>query len=469
MKDVVVVVLAAGEGTRMKSSLPKVLGPVGGRPMLCRVLQSCRQAGLMDFRVVVSPSAASLIEGQCQGLGARFYLQNPTDGLGTASALRAAKLEDLQEEDKYVWVIHGDHPCIRPQDLQRFLHQFQEKRPDLGVGTALLENPGRLGRIVRKDNSIYTVVEVADASEQTLKIKEVCTGMYLGKASLFNRYLPQIGRENRKNEFYLTDIVNKAVLGQAKVEALSVSPHVAMGVNTQYELMQANRFLFVHKALYLLEQGVTILDPYHTYIEEEVSVEKSCVIYPNSTIRGDSILHPYCVVEPNNYIVESEIGAHSRIQAFCYIENSKIGKNVKIGPFAHLRNQTEIGDDCEVGNFVEMKSTQFGSASKAKHLSYLGDSEVGKNCNIGCGTITCNYGADRKKHKTSIGDEVFVGSDSQLVAPVHLGKGSMVASGTTVTKDIPSGALAIARSPQINKEGLALRFSKDKDVSGSGS
>ena len=459
-KDFTVVVLAAGQGTRMKSSLPKVLHPVGGRPMLWRLLQSCKKAGLVDIRVVVPPSF-SLIKERCQSLGVSFYPQAQRNG--TASALMAAKLEDLKGENKYVLVVHGDHPCIRPKDFQSLMEAFQKTVPDLGVVTATLENPGKLGRIVRKDGAIYTIVEVCDASPQTLKIPEICTGIYIARAGLLNNYLPQIGNENAKKEFYLTDIVNLAVLGKERVETFSAPPPVAMGVNTQRDLMQANRFLFLHKAFYLLEQGVSIIDPYHTYIEEEVSVGSSCVIYPGTFLRGSSTLESHSFIEPNNYIFNSQIGAHSTIKASCYIEDSIVGKHGKIGPFAHLRNKTELGEHCEVGNFVEMKSTQLGSQSKAKHLSYLGDSEVGQDCNIGCGTITCNYAVDRKKYKSRIEDEVFVGSGSQLVAPIHIGKRAIIASGTTVTKDVPSEALALARSPQVNKKDYASRFYKAKD------
>ncbi len=353
---------------------------------------------------------------------------------------------------------------ITAEDLKGFISDYREQKLDLALISVELDNPAEFGRIVRQSGQLKTIVEAKDASAETLKIKEVNTGIYVVKASLLQKYLPQIKNNNSKKEFYLTDLLSLAIEGGHKVQAICTkNKNVAHGVNNQVELAAATRIAHQMKNLQLLTAGVIIIDPTNTYIEESVAVGPGTVIYPGVFIRGNTTIGSFCVLEPNVFISESEIKDSVQIRAGSYLENAKVLSQAKVGPYARLRPETEIGESAQVGNFVEMKKVKFGAGSKAGHLTYLGDAEVGKDVNIGCGTITCNYAADRKKYKTIIGDNVFVGSDSQLVAPVEVGAGAIIASGSTITKNVPADALAIARARQENKEGLATRYNKKKD------
>ena len=318
--------------------------------------------------------------------------------------------------------------------------------------TCIKKDPGQFGRVIRHQGVVRAIVEAKDASAETLKIKEVNTGMYLAKSEVLQDYIPRIQNLNSKGEYYLTDIISLTVDDQCKVAPIVAPSRVSFGVNTQLELARASKFVFNNKARQLLESGVLMLDPKNTYVEPSVLVAPGSVIHPNVYLKGETKIGPFTSIEPNSFIVDSEIGESVIIRANSYLEKCKIKNRASIGPFARLRPETEIGEEAHVGNFVEMKKVKFGDKSKAGHLSYLGDAEVGADTNIGCGTITCNYAVDRKKYKTKIGSGVFVGSDTQFVAPVTIGDNAVIASGSTIVKDVPSRALAIARSHQHNKE-----------------
>lgn len=451
------IILAAGKGTRMKSSLPKVLHPVAGQPMILRAIQACRDAGVEDIRVVVG-HGKELVQQVIEPTGARAFVQ--THQLGTADAVKAADVASLEGT---VLILNGDHPLLGAEDLKDFLGEFKEQGAAVAVVTVELDDPGSFGRIVRSGGSLRAIVEAKDASPETLKIHEVNTGLYLVKASALQEYLPQIDNNNKQQEFYLTDLIEIALESQQRVIGIKGNSRVAFGVNSQMELAQANKEVFRKKARALMEEGVIILDPENTYIEDGVKVGASTMIYPNVFLKGRTTVGSFCVIEPGCFILDSELAEHVEVKANSYLESAKVGSGCAVGPFARLRPETVLEQDCKIGNFVELKKAKLGKGVKASHLSYLGDAEIGEDTNVGCGTITCNYAADRKKYKTVIGKNVFVGSDSQFVAPITVGDNAVIGSGSTITKDVPSGALAVARGKQFTKENYTPKAPAKKD------
>jgi len=446
------IILAAGKGTRMCSPLPKVLHPVAGIPMIHKVIHACLGSGAEDIRLVVG-FQSNLVKNVSNILPVNCYEQlNP---LGTADAVKAAQIDSIEG---LILIINGDHPLIQAQDLKSIIREFQESKSDLAVVTAEVKNPGSLGRIVRHHGELMAIVEAKDASQETLKIKEVNSGLYIVKSDVLKDLLPQVQNNNSQREYYLTDIITLGKEQEYKVSAIKSTPTVAFGVNTQEELARANRIIFRRKTKALMEQGVVIIDPKNTYVEEEVEIGPGSVIYPGAYLRGKTKSGAFCVFEPHCFVIDCHLGDSVEVRAGSYLEKSKLHNKVSVGPYARLRPETELGEESHIGNFVELKKVKFGKKSKAGHLTYLGDAEIGEDVNIGCGTITCNYAADRKKYKTKIGNRVFVGSDVQFVAPVEVGEGSIIASGTTVTEDVPAKALAIARAKQVNKENYATKF-----------
>jgi bifunctional UDP-N-acetylglucosamine pyrophosphorylase/glucosamine-1-phosphate N-acetyltransferase len=442
-----VIVLAAGRGVRMKSNLPKVLHPVAGSPMILRILNQARAAGAVETRVVVGYGEA-LVRQVVEPVGGVCHKQ--VDQKGTADAVRAAQPSSLTGP---VLILNGDHPLIQAEDIKRIVEEHLAGSQGITLVTAKVKNPGSYGRIVRSQGVLKAIVEAKDASKETLKIREVNTGIYMLDAATLNELLPKISNANAQKEFYLTDIISLAIEGGIPVGTLTLKPHVARGVNSQEELADATRRIFARKVKQLMADGVLVLDPRTTYVEDSVQVGASSVLYPNTFLKGGTKLGSFCVVEPNSFLNNVRCEDSVQIKAGCYLEDCVIRHKAVVGPYARLRPETEIGEDARVGNFVEMKKVKFGAGAKAGHLTYLGDAEIGEGTNIGCGTITCNYAADKKKYKTKIGKNVFVGSDTQFVAPITVGDGAVIGSGSTITKDVPAQALAVARGKQIIKEG----------------
>jgi bifunctional UDP-N-acetylglucosamine pyrophosphorylase/glucosamine-1-phosphate N-acetyltransferase len=440
------IVLAAGKGTRMQTPFPKVIHPVAGRPMIERVIGAVKESGAGEVRVVVGFGEA-LVRQIAEPLGAVCYKQNRQNGTG--DAVRSAAPETLQGD---VVILNGDHPLMEAADIRKFLEEFRACGAGLAVVTAELVDPANFGRIIRRQDRVMAIVEAKDASHETLKVREINTGIFIVKAEILNTLLPQIQNHNKQNEFYITDLVSLAVEAGIKVEGILADARVALGVNTQMELAAATRDVYARKARRLMESGVILLDPTATFIEDTAEVAAGAVIYPNVFLRGKTEVGAMTVIEPGCVITDGKIGGGVHMKAGCYVTEAQVGDQVQIGPYAHLRPGTEVGTAAQIGNFVEMKNVKFGPGAKANHLTYLGDAEVGENTNIGCGTITCNYAADRKKYVTKIGKDCFIGSDSQFIAPVTVGDGAYVGSGSTITKDVPSGALAVTRAKQIIKE-----------------
>jgi bifunctional UDP-N-acetylglucosamine pyrophosphorylase / glucosamine-1-phosphate N-acetyltransferase len=445
-KNITAIILAAGKGTRMASPLPKVLHPVAGKPMVLNIIEACKQANVKDLRIVLG-HGLNLVKAVVEPLGVNTFIQ--AQQLGTADAVRSAQPETIEGE---VLILNGDHPLIEADDIKQFLKEFRDRQLDLAVITVKLKNPKDFGRIVRSQGRLAAIVEAKDASSDTLKLNEVNTGIYLVKADILAEFLPQIGNNNAKKEFYLTDLISIGLENSFKMDTILGHKKVSFGVNTQEELSLASKLVFKRKNKALMESGVLMIDSTTTYIEQNVEVGAGAVIYPNVYLRGRTKIGSFTSVEPNCYIVDSIVGESCQIKASTYLEKCEIHTRASVGPFARLRPETVIGEEAHVGNFVEMKKTKFGKKSKAGHLTYLGDAEVGEEVNVGCGTITCNYAVDKKKYKTVIGDRVFVGSDSQFVAPVKIGADAIIGSGSTITKDVPANALAVARGRQVIKE-----------------
>ncbi len=430
----------------MNTTLPKVLHPVAGLPMILRVVEAVKKAGPEEVRVVVSIGAA-LVKQVIEPIGVVCFEQRSQ--LGTADAVRAASPETLTGN---ILILNGDHPLLTPEDVRVFLEEFNSSGFDIAVVTAKLKRPGSLGRIIRQSGSIRAIVEVKDASSETLRINEVNTGMYVIKSEILNTFLPQIKDNNSKKEFYLTDIIALGIEAGLKVGTLEGKGHVAFGVNDQEELSIANHLAYARKLKSLQAGGVIILSKASTFVDEGVKVGSGTVLYPNVYLRGTTVLGSHCVVEPNCIVTDARIENEVQLRAGSYLEKCLVKTKAVIGPFARLRPGTEIGVEAHIGNFVEIKNTKIGDHAKASHLTYLGDADIGEGTNIGCGTITCNYAVDRKKYKTKIGKNVFVGSDSQFIAPVEVGDNAVIASGSTITKNVPAGALAVARGKQFIKE-----------------
>jgi bifunctional UDP-N-acetylglucosamine pyrophosphorylase/glucosamine-1-phosphate N-acetyltransferase len=441
----------------MQNTLPKVLHPVAGQPMLHYVVHACKQAECSEIRLIVG-YGQGLVEQVAVPWGLSTFVQNQQ--LGTAHAVMSASYETFEGD---IFIVAGDHPLLTAGDIKEFYRVYNEEKMDLCIVTCELKHPKEFGRIVRSSGQIRAIVEAKDASAETLKIKEVNTSIYFVKADLLKELLPKIKNHNSKGEYYLTEIVSLALEYNYKVGSVKANSRVAFGVNTQDELSQATSHIYKMKSKALLNSGVLMLDPKTAYIEPTVQIGSGSVIYPNVFIKGDTAIGSFAMIESNCFINNSEIGDGTMIKAGSYIEEAKIAEKCSVGPFARIRPGSELASEVHIGNFVELKKAKMGKKAKAGHLSYLGDCEIGQETNIGCGTITCNYAVDRKKYKTQIGDRVFVGSDSQFVAPVKVGDDAIIGSGSTITKDVPAKALAVARGKQFIKENYSDKLNSSKD------
>ncbi|MGE0592085.1 MAG: bifunctional UDP-N-acetylglucosamine diphosphorylase/glucosamine-1-phosphate N-acetyltransferase GlmU [Vicinamibacterales bacterium] len=448
-----IVVLAAGQGTRMRSSLPKVLHKVGGRTMLDHVLVAARALSPASISIVVGHKAES-VKAHLGGTEVQFALQEPQ--LGTAHALRQVE-PLLRGRQGTLVLLSGDVPRLQGATLAGLVRAHQEARAAATVLTAVVERPYGYGRIVRTDGQIARIVEERDASPAERQIREINSGIYAFDLEPLFEALNQVASQNAQGEYYLTDLV--AIYRRRKLPvATLVTDDVEQirGINSRTELAEVSRIVRQTKNEELMAAGVTLVDPSTTYIDPQVEIGADTVIHPGVTIEGTTRIGAACEIQGGVRIADSEIGARVSINNFCVIVGARIADGASVGPFAHLRQGTELGEAAKVGNFVELKKTSLGAGSKASHLSYLGDATIGDRVNIGAGTITCNYDGTRK-HQTIIEDDAFIGSDSQLIAPVRVGKGAFVGAGSSITDDVPAGALGIARGRQANLEGWAER------------
>jgi bifunctional UDP-N-acetylglucosamine pyrophosphorylase/glucosamine-1-phosphate N-acetyltransferase len=357
-----------------------------------------------------------------------------------------------------VLILSGDVPLVKEESLRFLLRDHSGRGNDITFVTTTLTNPSGYGRVLRDAGGrVIKVIEERDATDEERKIREINTGIYAAEKEFLLKAVKGVKRENAQSEYYLTDIIEVAVRQGKRVgTVLAENPVEVMGINTRRELADAERYMRERKLNDLMINGVTIIDPSNTYIRPSVSIGRDSVIYPNTFLEGNTTIGEDCVVYPNVRIIDSRLGNGVVIRDSCLIMGGEIGDRATIGPFAQLRPEAIIKRGAKIGNFVEVKKSTVGEGSKAMHLSYIGDTTIGRGVNIGAGTITCNYDGF-KKYPTVIGDEVFVGSDTQFIAPVKIGKGAVIAAGSTITRDVPKDALAMSRVEQINRKGWAIK------------
>ncbi|HZG72807.1 MAG TPA: bifunctional UDP-N-acetylglucosamine diphosphorylase/glucosamine-1-phosphate N-acetyltransferase GlmU [Chondromyces sp.] len=453
MTNLYAIILAAGQGTRMKSKLYKVLHPVCGKPMVEHVIDQI-SALHTDKVVTIVGHGAEKVQAHLEGKS-DFALQE--EQLGTAHAVMQAE-QMLGKEEGITIVVCGDTPLIKSSTMEALIEHHKETGAKATILTGYTENPAGYGRIIRNEhNSVEKIVEHKDASPEELKVKEINTGTYCFDNKALFETLKKVSNDNSQGEYYLPDVI-----GILKSEGETISAYQTddfdetLGVNDRVALSQAEKIMRGRINEKHMRNGVTFIDPEQTYIGTDVEIGSDTVIYPSTTIMGKSIIGSDCIIGPSTEIKDCKVGNGTTIRQ-SVAHSSSIGSQVNIGPFAHIRPGSDIHDEVKVGNFVEIKKSVFGKGSKASHLSYIGDAEVGSNVNIGCGSITVNYDG-KNKYLTKIEDDVFIGCNSNLVAPVTVGKGAYVAAGSTITQDVPGEALSIARARQVNKENYAKKL-----------
>jgi bifunctional UDP-N-acetylglucosamine pyrophosphorylase/glucosamine-1-phosphate N-acetyltransferase len=454
-----IVILAAGLGKRMKSRRAKMLHEILGRPIIWHVLNTAKKLKPKQIVVVIGNQAEE-VQKVLAGEKLRFVLQKKQ--LGTAHAVRQAE-KYLRKIEGILLVLNGDLPLITVEVLRSLIETHRKSDSDLSIVTTQTEHPEGYGRIIRGEhNAIQEIVEERDATPDQKSIREINCGIYCAKPRPFLQALKKVRTDNIQKEYYLPDALKIMLAKGDRVSALfNPNAEEVLGVNTRSELSSAARILNRRSIDRWMDSGVTILDPETTYIDFGASIGIDTVIYPNVHIEQGVSIGKTCRIFPGCHIVDSAIGDESEILNHSIITSSRVGKKVRIGPFAHLRPGSVIGDEAKIGNFVEVKKSRVGRGSKASHLSYLGDSEIGSDVNIGAGTITCNYDG-KKKYKTILADRVFVGSDTQFIAPVKVGKGAYVGAGSTITENVPADSLAIARARQTTIRGWGRKKKKKK-------
>ncbi|MCX8034008.1 MAG: bifunctional UDP-N-acetylglucosamine diphosphorylase/glucosamine-1-phosphate N-acetyltransferase GlmU [Thermodesulfovibrio sp.] len=438
-----VVILAAGLGTRMKSKLPKILHKIFDIPIIDYVIDAAKSINPENIFVVLNPSITKLTEHLSKN-DIKFVFQN--EPKGTAHALLSA-LPYLKSNK--ILILNGDTPLIRKETLANFIDLFDKNSLDMGILSFHSKREHSYGKILRdKDGNIKRIVEITDSSEEEKHISEANSGVYVLNKNHIAELVKEVKENPLKGEYYLTDIVEIAVKKGKKIEAYPLANEDELiGINTRSELSLAIKYLRDRIINDWMDKGVTFYDPQSVWISPKVSIGADTIIYPCVFLEGDTKIGQSCVIYQGVRLKNCTVEDNVEIKDYTVAENAHIKDGSKIGPFAHLRAETVIGRECRIGNFVEVKKSTIGDGTKAAHLSYLGDAQIGKNVNIGAGTITCNYDG-RKKHKTIIEDNVFIGSDTQLIAPVKINKDAYVGAGSTITKEVPEGSLAISRTPQ---------------------
>ena len=460
MSNLSAIILAGGRGTRMRSDLPKVLHPCGGLPLVCHVVRLARTLQCYPIVIVVPPQNSDIekairtygtLPGQIQALDdLRFIVQPEARGTGDAARYGMTELLDF---DGRVLILSGDVPLLQATTLMPILET--NKTAVATLLTAKLVEPEGYGRILRKGKNVMGIVEHKDASATERKVNEINAGVYCFASALLKTNLDKLKQNNVQGEFYLTDVIGLLCKQKKRVAGYCLQDNTEIqGINTRQDLAQAelllrNRSIRMHQ-----QQGVSFQDPEHVYIDVDVKIEQDVFIGAGVELRGRTQIGQHTRIAGPTFIKDSVLAAHVTVNSFCHIEQTRMSENAVVGPFARLRPGSVLGEASHVGNFVELKNTTLGKASKANHLAYLGDTTIGERANIGAGTITCNYDG-YQKHKTSLGDGCFIGSNSTLIAPVNLENNTYVAAGSVVTKNVPEDALAFGRSRQDNRLGYA--------------
>ena len=441
-----VVILAAGKGTRMYSDLPKVLHPIAGKPMVKHVIDTAKQLGAHNIHLVYG-HGGDLMQQRLANEPVNWVLQ--TEQLGTGHAMQQAA--PFFADDENILMLYGDAPLITKATLEKLI----AAKPDKGIAllTVVLDNPTGYGRILRKNGNVVGIVEQKDANAEQLKIQEVNTGVMVSDGASFKKWLTQLDNNNAQGEYYMTDVIALANRDGCQVAAVQAADLMEVeGANNRLQLVALEQYFQQKQARELLLAGVMLLDPNSFKLRGELTHGKDVEIDMNVILKGKVRLGNRVKIGAGCVITNCDIGDDVEIKPYSVLEDASVGANAAIGPFSRLRPGAELAENTHVGNFVEIKKAQIGKGSKVNHLTYVGDAEIGKDCNIGAGVITCNYdGAN--KFKTIIGDNVFIGSDSQLVAPVTIESGATIGAGSTIRDDVRHDELVTTRVPQKHIQG----------------
>lgn len=453
MKNRFVVVLAAGQGTRMKSKLYKVMHPVMGRPMVGHVVNAALDAEASEV-ITITGSGADLVKDY---LGDRSQYVYQEEQLGTAHAVEQAK-DLLEGREGTTLVLSGDTPLLRAETLTQLMEEHEESNAKATILTALADDPHGYGRVIRaEDGSVSNIVEEKDASPEEKAVQEINTGTYCFDNEELFKTIEKVDNDNAQGEYYLPDVIEILKANNEKIGAFQLeNMDEVLGVNNRVALSEASALMKQRINEKHMVNGVSLIDAANTYIEAGVQIGQDTVIEPGTYLKGNTVIGEDVIIGANSVIEDSELADGVEIHQ-SIIEGSTVGKGSDVGPHSHLRNGAELGENVHIGNYVEVKESTIGDDTKAGHHTYIGDAEVGKNINVGCGVVFANYNG-KTKSKTIVGDNSFVGSNSNLVAPVELGENSFVAAGSTITEEVPDKALGIARSRQTNKEEFHTRF-----------
>ncbi|MEI3613959.1 bifunctional UDP-N-acetylglucosamine diphosphorylase/glucosamine-1-phosphate N-acetyltransferase GlmU [Pseudogracilibacillus sp. SO30301A] len=455
MKSRFAIILAAGQGTRMKSKLYKVLHPILGRPMIQYVIEALKPTKVEKLVTVIGHGAEK-VKSEI-GNDSQFVLQE--EQLGTAHAVMQAE-KILENKSGTTIVVCGDTPLITAETFDKLFEYHERSGAKATVLTTNITDPTGYGRVIRGESGdVERIVEHKDASDEEKKVKEINTGTYCFDNEALFSALKKVNNDNAQQEYYLPDVIEILKSQNEKVSAfITEDDKETIGINDRIALSHAENIMKIRINEMHLKNGVTIMDPTNTYIDPNVTIEPDVVVYPGSMLMGDTHIGTNTIIGPNTEIENCTIGQDTVIKQ-SVLKDSNIGREANIGPFAHIRPETTVGNEVRIGNFVELKKSVIGDNTKIPHLSYIGDANLGNGINIGCGTITVNYDG-KEKHVTTIEDNAFIGCNSNLVAPVTIKKGSYVAAGSTITNDVPVDSLAIARSRQTNKKGYAAKMKK---------
>ena len=453
MANLVAVILAAGKGPRMRSKYPKVLHKVGGKPMLQHVIDAASVAGCAE-KVVIVGHEAELVEAM---VGSQGKIALQAEQLGTGHAVMQTA-EALKGFTGTALILCGDTPLLEGEELKKFCKAHQASGAAATVLTAIMEDPFGYGRIVRDDKgNVQAIVEQKDATEEQKAIKEINTGIYCMECPLMFDVLATLTNDNAQGEYYLTDVLEKLnQAGQKVGGVITEDSDMVMGINSRKQLSVAESVMRQRILDKLMDSGVTIMDPASTFIEGSVKIGRDTIIYPYTWLEGSTEIGEDCEIGPNARFTNVKIGNNNHLQ-FIYGHDCEVKNNVTAGPYVHLRPDTVISDGVKIGNYVEVKNSNVGEGTKLPHLTYIGDSDIGSGVNMGCGCITVNYDG-KKKHRTIIGDNAFVGCNTNLVAPVTVQANTYIGAGSTITKEVPENALGIARAKQKNIEGWAEKY-----------
>lgn len=449
-------ILAAGQGKRIKSDMPKVLHKVCGREMVNHVIDTVNKSGIEDIDIIIGKGADKVKEATKEHK-VSYSLQ--LEQLGTGDAIKSAG-DFLAGKDGMVAILTGDAPLIREDTITGMINYFENNSYSAIMLTSIVDNPTGYGRVVRSGEEVDKIIEHKDCSEEELKINEINSGVYIFDIKMLEESLKELKNNNAQGEYYLTDVIGILKGKNKKVGAVSTDFEETLGVNSRIELARAEAIMRDRIASYHMANGVTLIDPKNTYIEKDVIIEQDVVIYPGNVIQGRSLIKTGTILYPNSRIDNSKIGKNVTIQSSVVLDSS-IGENTTVGPFAYIRPESSIGNDVRIGDFVEIKKSTIGNNTKVSHLTYIGDAQVGESCNFGCGTVVVNYDG-KAKHKTIIGDNAFIGCNTNLVSPVEVKDNTYIAAGSTITKEVPENSLAIARARQVNVEGWVKRKKLNK-------